>query len=256
MLPVMRTGETSESDDPSRANDDGQQLAAVSVVEDTLVRLNKLGVTIRQSSRGRIDVKVQRFAASLELRSFAAASQAVVQQLYPNAHQSLQQYLGKTMVDRYSAILFARHRERQLQSRRPKNAFGSMPTIDEFEDVPGQHPPGPVNIGHQMVPKTSSSGALTGTLAAASQFGVSTVNSKQLRLVLRRTNNFQLPTAIRKGTSSIQVGQGNYPRSPFQRESNSITCEWCSKIIEKRDMDDSDWRCVSFLLNPFKIWLR
>ena len=252
---MKRGGGTSEPNGPSRVEDDVLQQAALSAVDATITQLNRLGVTIRQSSRGRIDVKVQRFAASLDLGSFAAASQAVIQLLYPNAHQSLQQYLEKTMVDRYSAILFARHRERQLQSRRPKNALGSMPTIDEVEDVLGQHPPEPLNIGHQRLPKPPSSGALTSTLAAASQFGVSTVNSKQLRLVLRRTNNLQLPTAIRKGTSSIQVGHGNYPRSPFQKESNSITCEWCSKIIEKRDMDDSNWRCVSLLLSPFKIWL-
>ncbi len=130
----MRVGETSESNDPSRADYDSQQLAALSAVEDTLARLNRLGFTIHQAFSGMIEAKVLRFAGCVDLRSFAAASQAMVQRLYPNANQSLQLYLGKTMVDRYSAILFAKDREGKLQSRRHESSLGSMPTIDEDED--------------------------------------------------------------------------------------------------------------------------
>jgi len=236
--------------DVSRVDEGTPRDATLSTIDATLTRLNRLGVTIRQSSRGRIDVKIQRFAASFDLGPFAAVSQVVVQQFYPNAHRSLQQHLAKTMVDRYASIMFTKYRKEKLQSRRPGTPGGFMPTIDEGREVDfGAHPPGLTESGvrEDMLSGALGHAGLTGRSSATARSDLSTVNSKQLRQALLRTNNFQLPTERRHGTSSVQVGQGNYPRLPLQEESNFITCEWCSKIIENQDMNDSDWRCVKSL---------
>lgn len=248
----MRATEASGANGPSRVEDGTPRDTALSAIDATLIRLNRLGVAIRQSSRDRIDIKVQRFAATIDFGPFAAVSQAVVQQLYPNAHQSLRRYLAKTMVDRYASMLYKKFREGELQSRRPKKTLGSMPTIDEGRQVsPDRNPPGLLanNVSQQTLPGTLSSTALAGISPATSRSDLSTINSKQLRSTLYRTNNFQVPTERRKGTSSVQVGQGNYPRPPSKEGSNFVTCEWCSKIIQKREMSDSDWRCVSSLLD-------
>ncbi|AEO71873.1 uncharacterized protein THITE_49644, partial [Thermothielavioides terrestris NRRL 8126] len=230
----------------SQANDDALREEALSAVDAALTRLNRLGVTIRQSSRGRIEEKIQRHAARLDLGPFTAVSQAVTQQLYPDAHPLLQQYLGKTMVDRYAAMLFTKDREGKLKSRRPRNNVGFMPTIDEGRQLedPREHLSGPSaqRLSHEGLSRTLGSTALAGTPSTASQSDLSTVNSQELRLALRTTNNFLAPTERRKGTSSVQVSQGNYPRLPSQKESNFFACEWCGKMIDKRDMSDSDWR--------------
>ncbi|KLU87691.1 hypothetical protein MAPG_06685 [Magnaporthiopsis poae ATCC 64411] len=242
---LMRAIEASGENDPSRVGDDTPRDTALSAIGATLTRLNRLGVAIRQSSRERIDVKVQRFAATIDFGPFAAVSQAVVQQLYPNAHQSLRQYLAKTMVDRYTSMLYKKFREGKLQPRRPEKSLGSMPTIDEGPQInPDRNPPGLLadNGSQQMLSGTLSSTTISGITPATSRSGPSTINSKQLRSILYRTNHFQVPTERRKGTSSVQVGRGNYPRPPSQEGSNFIACEWCSRIIEKREMSESDWR--------------
>ncbi|KAL8418731.1 hypothetical protein RB594_002081 [Gaeumannomyces avenae] len=241
---LTRASEASGANGLSQAGDDVRRDEALSAIDAALTRLNRLGVTIRKSSHGGIDVKIQRFAASLDLGPFAAISQTVVQQLYPNGHQSLQQYLGKTMVDRYAALLFRKYRDDKLQSRRPGKPIGFMPTIDEErQGDPGRYSPGQLASGtsQEMLPKTSGYTNLARIPSAASQSDLSTINGQQLRLTLHRTNNFQVPTERRQGTSSVQVGHGNYPR-PSQKDDNFFTCEWCGKIIEKQDMNDSDWR--------------
>ncbi|KAL8305772.1 hypothetical protein RB601_009315 [Gaeumannomyces tritici] len=240
-----RASEASGANGLSQAEDDVRRDEALSAIDAALTRLNRLGVTIRKLSHGGIDVKIQRFAASLDLGPFAAVSQAVVQQLYPNAHQSLQQYLGKTMVDRYAAMLFRKYRDDKLQSRRPGKPIGFMPTIDEErQGDPGRYSPGQLASGtsQEMLPKTSGYTNIARISSAASQSDLSTINGQQLRLTLHRTNNFQVPTERRQGTSSVQVGHGNYPRRPSRRDDNFFTCEWCGKIIGKQDMNDSDWR--------------
>ncbi|KAK4233928.1 hypothetical protein C8A03DRAFT_47631 [Achaetomium macrosporum] len=242
---LTRASEASGANGLSQVEDDARRNEALSAVDAALTRLNRLSVTIRQSSRGRIDVKIQRFAASLDLGPFAAVSEAVVQQLYPNAHQSLQQYLGKTMVDRYAAMLFAKYRDDKLQSRRPGKPLGFMSTIDEErQGDPGRHPPGQLasTMSQEMLSRTLGCTDLAGIPFVPSQSDLSTINSQQLRLALHRTNNFQVPTERRQGTSSVQVGKGNYPRRPSQKDSNFFTCEWCGKTIGKQDMNDSDWR--------------
>jgi len=235
-----KPGQEDEDNQVTRGNE--EQRAGLAAVEATLSRLNRLGVTIRQASRGRIDVKVKTFAANLDTRPFADAAQVVVQTLYPNAHQSLREYLGKTMTERYAAILYLRHRREKLQSRRPLNspfAGPQLPTIGEgVQAGKGRLPP-----VHDFFGKgPAASQPFTKIPYAGSQSDLSTVNTKLLRHALQRTANFEAPTERRTGTSSVQVSQGNYPGLPRGKEGNYITCEWCTKAIDKRVTNEADWR--------------
>ncbi|SPO02493.1 uncharacterized protein DNG_05166 [Cephalotrichum gorgonifer] len=215
------------------------QNEALAAVEATLMRLNRLGVTIRQSSHGRIDIKVKTFAAGLDLGPFATASRAVVQTLYPHAHQALREYLDKTMTDRYVAMRFAKDRKVKLQSRRPAKERGPIPTISEGVEAvaPGWYPSDQLALG-----RVSASAELPKKPGSDSRSDLSTVDSKQLKQILSKTNNLEAPSKRRRGMSSVQVSQGNYPELPFQTEGNFITCEFCGKGIDKRDTNESDWR--------------
>ncbi|SPQ27139.1 50fb5322-f6f5-45bd-bf2d-c3b8a4488d95 [Thermothielavioides terrestris] len=222
----------------SHANDDAPRDEALSAVDAALTRLNRLGVTIRQSSRGRIEDKIQRYAASRDLGPFTAVSQAVTQQLYPDAHPLLQQYLGKTMVDRYAAMLFTKDREGKLKSRRPRNNVGFMPTIDEGRQLedPREHLSGPSaqRLSHEGLSRTLGSTALAGTPSTASQSDLSTVNSQELRLALRTTNNFLAPTERRKGTSSVQL-QAIARQSKVERPRPWNECLLCHFTVEEAE---------------------
>ncbi|KAK4102093.1 hypothetical protein N658DRAFT_351035 [Parathielavia hyrcaniae] len=189
-------------------NDQRSRDAALTALEATLSRLNRLGVTIRQASRGRMVLKVQKMATTLDLRSFTDSCRSVV----------------------------------QLQSRRPTRSPGLMPTIGEGEELSlrplqpdrnAQAEPGRENQAPTAQPQRPS---------AASQSDLSTINSKQLRQAMRRTNYLETPTQRPKGTSSIQVSQGNYPPPPFQKNANIASCGWCGKPMDKREITESEWR--------------
>ncbi|KAL7915897.1 hypothetical protein GGI35DRAFT_485370 [Trichoderma velutinum] len=65
---------------------DAVSTAALKTIDDTLTRLNRLGVTIRQSGRSKFDARANKFAAGLDLGSFASLCANAVQALYPGAH--------------------------------------------------------------------------------------------------------------------------------------------------------------------------
>lgn len=240
----MRPGQIgSEIDTPQIGKgvletDEGVDNEALAAVEATLTRLNKLGVTIRQSPGDRIDMKVKRFAANLDLGQFDAASWATVQTLYPKAHPSLKEYLSKTMTDRYASMLFTQHRGSTLKSRSPELSFNPMPSIGEEAEatIPSGDPPDQ-GAGRAL----DSSGPVTAPVYV-SQSDLSTVNSSILRQALSGPSNLGPAHEQRRGTSSVQVSQANYPRLPFREESNSFTCEFCTRAIDRENITEGDWR--------------
>ena len=234
-------------EDSRNASDDQiTRDATLAALEGTLSRLNRLGVTIRQTSREKMVIKTQKFASGLSLRGFTDVSRCVVHILYPSTHHLLSEYLAKTMTNRFVTMLYLAHRGGKLQSRRfTKSPL--MPTIGEDEELAMK--PNPVAQTVQADPRTGkqleTSPGQPKIPYTASQSDLSTVNSKQLRLALRRSNYLNAPTERRKGTSSVQVSQGNYPPAPFQKDANIAACEWCSRPMDKREITESEWRCVS-----------
>lgn len=210
---------------------------ALAAVEATLTRLSSLGTTIRQSSRDRIGIKAKRFAANLDLGAFDATSQAVVQTLYPNAHPALRQRLNKTMTDRYATMLFTQHRGSTLESRRQENTYSPMPAIGEESDADMLSG----DAADQKSGRVLASPELQRAPASVSLSGLSTINSAVLRQALSWSRNLESKNERRRGTSSVQVSQANYPRPPFQK-GDFTTCEFCAGPIDKRNTTESDWR--------------
>ncbi|KLU82018.1 hypothetical protein MAPG_01097 [Magnaporthiopsis poae ATCC 64411] len=200
---------------------------ALAALEATLPRLNRLGVTIRQASSEKMVLKAQKFATSLDLKSFSDISQSVVHALYPNIHRSLREYLAKSMTNRFATMLYLAHRGGKLRSRRRLRSPGLMPTIGEGEELTLRPLPPDPDVQAEPGRANQAEAAQPVAPSTASQSDLSTINSRQLRQAMRRTNYLEAPTERRKGTSSIQVRQGNYPPPPFQKDKNIAHCEWC-----------------------------
>ncbi|KAL2194028.1 hypothetical protein P885DRAFT_43743 [Corynascus similis CBS 632.67] len=225
------------------ANDDQRSRdAALAILEATLPRLNRLGVTIRQASREKMVLKIEKFAISLNLRSFTDASRSVVQVLYPDSHQSLREYLAKSMTNRFAAMLYLSHRGAKLQSRRSTRSPGFMPTIGEGEELASRPIPPDRNAQAGPGRGDQASRAQPKGLSTASESDLSTINSKLLRQAMRKTNYLKAPVERLKGTSSVQVSQGNYPPPPFQKNTNIAPCKWCGTPMDKREITESEWR--------------
>lgn len=215
------------------------QTTILESIDNALTRLNRLGVTIRQSSRGKVDMRAKKFAAGLDLAPFAYLCANAVQALYPGAHQSLKDYLANSMVDRYARTLFLNSRHKKLETRRDLgvglSSIREVPNTETRTDIPPAHPP--VTI------KTSAAANVSRAHTAPSQSGLSSVNIQWI--VGRLKPPDEASTKFPK-TLSIQVNQGNYPQPPIIKDDGNIfTCQWCSEPLDKRTLSGSEWRYVA-----------
>lgn len=215
--------------------------AALGVIEATLPRLRRLGSTIRQVSRGRMEVKAQQFASlRLNVKRFTDISQGLVYTLYPNAHPSLVKYLAKTMANKYVTMEYGIYRSEKLQDRRPAASLGGSNPLDNITPVfpsPGTAP---------AISKPSFPTLRARIQDTASQSDLSTIDSKHPRLQALRSPDFLDGGSERgrRGTSSVQISQGLYPPFPPKKDDNLPRCEWCGDLIDKQEMNESDWRHV------------
>lgn len=213
--------------------------AALTAIDNTLDRLNRLGVTIRQTSHDKIDIRAEKSTAGLDLTSFAYLCIHAIQTLYPGAHRSLKDYLKESMINRYKRMLH--HNSRSTQLKTPRKPYKMLPTIPEvpynelqtdvLNVLPAKAIPTAANL--QQVHTTPS------------QSGLSSINIQQIRS--RHKPPDEASTRYHK-TSSVQVNQGNYPRLPITNgDSKIFTCEWCSEPLNKKILSESEWRYVTFI---------
>lgn len=213
------------------------QTETLAAIDNTLARLNRLGVTIRRSSYDKVDERATKFAAGLELESFSYLCANAVQILYPNAQQSLKDYLSKSMTDRYAKMLFLYSRHHNLKIRRELPI--KLPPIPEL----------PNNETQDNVRLTQPAGAIP-VLAKfqrlptlLSQSDLSSVNIQKIQSRPRPPDE---ASTIFYKTSSVQVNQGNYPRQPIADGDSAVfTCEWCFELLNKEILSESKWRYVS-----------
>lgn len=209
---------------------------ALRVVDDTLNRLNRLGVTIRQSSRPKIDEKARKLAEEHGLKPFIDLCTAAVQLLYPGAHQSLKDYLGKSMTDRYARVLLLNSRQKRLGTRRePRTEQPPIPTFDSLPKPSSTPVDQPSTVMRRMVLRN-----LARASNIPSQSDLSSIDIQRIRARLRPPDE---PSVMSQKTMSVRVNQGNYPKQPDTSKDGTIfTCEWCSEPLNKKTLSESDWR--------------
>lgn len=228
------------SSDSKCVNEASQvQKAALETIDDTLTRLTRLGTTIRQSNSSRLDTRVKKFAAGQDMDQFAYLCANAVKVLYPGAHQSLKEYLSKSMTTRYANILFSNSRRAKLEARRE-----TLPTIEE---IPGEKTQvnSPINppANKFMSPAISH---LRMEPYVPSESDLSSVDTQQIKIGSRQ--QVDVSTKHHK-TSSIQLKLGYYPRMPStEAEHNVFPCQWCGESLNKKELSETSWRYVSSVL--------
>lgn len=210
---------------------------ALTIVDDTLKRLTRLGVTIRQSSHSRIDERAKKFASDSDLEAFSHFCAAAIQFLYPRTHQSLKNHLGKSMTDRYARLLFLNSRKNKLGVRRdPMTDISPIHKTPDILPSSSIHVTQPARVLRNLVLKNLVQASNT-----ASESDLSSVNIQQIRARLKQPDE---PSVASRKTKSLQVNQGSYPKLPDPRTGRIFTCEWCSEPLNKATLSESDWRSV------------
>jgi hypothetical protein len=231
----LREAEMAQSSGSECVNEASQvQKAALESIDDTLTRLTRLGTTIRQSS-SRLDTRVKKFAAGQNLDPFAYLCANAVKTLYPGAHQSLKEYLSKSMTTRYANMLFSSSRRAKLGARREK-----LPTIEE---IPNEKTQANYFIDPSAkIIMNPASSHLRLQPYAPSVSDLSSVDSQQIKIGSR--DQVEISTKHHK-TSSVQVKLGYYPRMPGTESGGNIfSCQWCGESLNRKLFSETSWRYV------------
>lgn len=216
------------------------QTTALERIDDTISRLNRLGITIRQSSSSKIDMRAKKFAASQNLDSFTRVCANAVQALYPGANQSLKDYLSKSMAKRYARMSFSSSRNQSLRTRRE----ALLPIEEISSDGTQTNVQITSSLSMAMHPAVSR---LRGVPIPPSVSDLSSVDIEQIRS--RHKMPDEASTKLYK-TSSIQVKQGNYPQPPsIDGGDNFIACEWCGEPLNEKNLSKTFWRYVLFFFS-------
>ncbi|KAK6537215.1 hypothetical protein TWF694_011412 [Orbilia ellipsospora] len=197
-----------------------------STIDESITRLNKLGIAIRLSSRSTATSRARVFASQnpglIQLDEFEDRAHLTIQNLYPHASERLRKQLADAMTDRYAKLKYEFYRV-----ERSKKA-----------SEPPQSAPNPLN-NEPVIPRTSRSDdkqPATGNYEAKKVnivFPISSIDTTRLR-----TN---LVEAIAPGpqlkppkTLTIQMDKPKEPPLPkFNLGEYCIRCEWCSQMIDR-----------------------
>lgn len=202
-------------------------------IDDTLSRLNNLGVTIRQSSADKIDSKAMRMATGSDSDRFEHLCMQAIHVLYSGTPQALKDRLIQSMIKRRGRIMHFGKRHEQLSTRRDPRP--SLSTIPEARPIALQAAPEiapPLTTPLASHPKTPH--------APSVQSDLSSVNIQQIMRRSRAPD--ELSTRFAK-TLSVQVKQGNYPKPPGSEAGGTyFTCQWCSESINRRTLTESAWQ--------------
>lgn len=212
---------------------------SLAAIDNTLARLNRLGVTIRQSSQEKIHVRAEKSTAHLDLTLFTCFCANAVQTLYPDAHQHLKGYLKKSMMSRYKKM--TDHNSRKFNT--PREPYRELPYIPKVPNNELQTNIPDIQQAEIVPASIYRSGAHV--ITAPSQSDLSSVT------IQRPRDRFRPPDeALTKfyRTSSVQVNQSNYPLPPIMSINEDIfLCEWCSEPLDKKALSESEWRYVMFI---------
>lgn len=204
-------------------------------MDETLTRLTRMGVAIRQSSQVSQGARVSAFASKLDVGAFERLATLSISTLYPEAHQQLRERLVDSMVTRYTTINYLQYRQSTLQNRhivqRPR-----MTPIEESDEQ--------MAMDTSKVRNESESHAISQPAVPPSsrnlpppppsQSGLSSLDSTILREKLKGSSRTQR-------ASSVFVSQAQYPRPKRDSAKSLAVCEWCAEPLSEEALDETAW---------------
>ncbi|KAF3314536.1 hypothetical protein TWF173_004619 [Orbilia oligospora] len=203
---------------------------ALSSIEESITRLNKLGIAIRLSSRSTAIARARAFASQnsqlIQLNEFENRARLCLQLLYPNTLESLRQQLADAMTDRYAKIQYEAYRSKAVESD-PKEPDTTSCYTSNTKDIPDRPKIGPdgsnslqISVKENEVPVFNLAGR-------------STINTTLLRRNLEDVATVVTQSKPPK-TLTILASQRREPPPPrFEDGTNYAHCNWCSQMIHR-----------------------
>lgn len=220
--------------------DDASDLTvAQEAIEEALAELSQVGIAIRKSATPTETIHARRFAAEhLDLTTFEILAFQTVETLYPNAPEELQAQLAKSMVDRYSRLLYRATRcnilgtDSRKESAALKQPLNLTPSGVQAKKTIAKH---------GKTRPTANLKLSDGEVAAPPVFTLTSLDSKSVR---NRLNRLRLSRS-RAGATTAILGDTHDPPIPQYQSTTgsnpSATCEWCFASIPPTFVQDGHW---------------
>ncbi|KAK6499942.1 hypothetical protein TWF481_010298 [Arthrobotrys musiformis] len=242
LVKVYQASETSQDlapDAPGDANPkrnfDSNISIAFSSIEETITRLNKLGIAIRLSSRSTSIARARTFAAEhpdlIRVNEFEERAHIALQSLYPNASEIVRQQLADSMADRYAKLQYEIYR---MNARRieiqPNLPVKNATLISGEQKLTELESPQTKSSGNHDAPSPFKVNP-----AVIINFPASSIDTTRLRENLRE-DNAEVPRAQPKPPRTITVFANQYREPPlptFDDGHEYTHCNWCSQRIDR-----------------------
>jgi hypothetical protein len=207
-------------------------------IDEALAELSQVGIAIRRSGRTTETIRARQYAATHpDLAMFEATAFLAVETLYPNAPESLQAQLSRSMVDRYARLFYrasrrgilstdSRKHATQLEQSLDSNASPSQPQSTNVKPPTIQH-------SRDFAPPRLPGGQIP----APSDFIPTSLDSKSFRARLDRLRS----PRSRAGATTAVLEQTHEPPIPQYDGNLSATCRWCFQIIPQSFVANGQW---------------
>ncbi|KAK6336872.1 hypothetical protein TWF718_009661 [Orbilia javanica] len=206
---------------------------AFSGIEESITRLNKLGIAIRLSSRSTVVARARNFASQnpelIRLSEFEDRAYLALQSLYPNASDTLRQQLADAMTDRYAKLRYEFYRTRAQDSPGLSvNAPSSSPSSQKLSAL--DPPPTKFTNKQNTTPPVEEKQHITVNFRSFPQSSIDTSRLDANLKEIVATGTF--PKSKPPKTLTVHTNRQREPPCPkFNSDKDYTRCDWCSQII-------------------------
>ncbi|RMJ08757.1 hypothetical protein CDV36_011612 [Fusarium kuroshium] len=212
--------------------------------------LDRLAIHIRQSSTSSLDTRVKAFASkrAAEISSFETKAMLAVNALYPDANESLRQHLSKSMVHRYTKLLYWKSHDKKLRAdNRPLRHSREL----HIDRTPS---PLPLKAVPQQQTALSGSDTRPEPVARPGSAGISFLSDTFASDPISRFSLLPKPIEpVRReaGATTVLETGAIFPKPPkFDEGDDTAPCPLCRRVFQGSDFaNDVWWKYVLHLTN-------
>jgi hypothetical protein len=206
-------------------------------IDESLAELSQVSISLPNSAKTTETTSARRYAATrLDSTVFENVTFLAVETLFPNAPESLQAQLGRSMVDRYLRLRYRASRRNNLDNHSRNKAVDlQRPPIGS---------PAKTTFAEQQQLSTAGTNQnlavltlLGGKLPTASTFTPTSLDSEAFQ---RRLDRLQPPIS-RAGATTTVLGDTHDPPIPDYQDNPHVACRWCFESIPASFVENEHW---------------
>ncbi|PGH09648.1 hypothetical protein AJ79_05613 [Helicocarpus griseus UAMH5409] len=233
-IPTFQYSAT-QSEDTEMTDSSDPITVGLEGIDESLTELSRLAIAIRQSPKVTETTRARNFAnANADLAPFEIIAFLAVEALYPNAPESLQLQLSKSMVDRYALLLYRAPRQRRLGNDTRRQVMRQNDAESNIQPEVENHYSADVESAAEHTSNHLQAQTLLQLAAEPTS-----VDQSRFRRNLSYLNN--LVPKSQSGTTTAVLGRTHEPPVPVSTDEYVTQCQWCYRSIDQSLVQNGRW---------------